>query len=392
MTRIKSYKHTFFACYAGYFVQSIINNFLPLLFLTFQNSFRFSYDRISLLIVVNFGVQLFVDLISTLFVDRLGYRKCVIAAHFFAFSGLALLGVLPFVLEPYTGIIISITVYAIGSGLIEVIISPIVEACPGERKSAQMCLLHSFYCWGQMAVVLLSTLFFTVFGTGSWKYLAFIWSLVPLVNGVYFTFVPVPEVLAKGESLGIKGLVKTKLFYAFALLMLCSGASEIAMSQWASFFAESGLKVSKTVGDLLGPCLFAALMGTARVGYAKLSDKLSLTKIMTVCGIGCAVCYFVAALSPVAAVALAGCALCGLFVGIMWPATFSLAAERIPGGGTVMFALLALFGDLGCTTGPATVGRLTTLFGGELSAGLIFAAAFPIMLVITLLVVGKREK
>lgn len=380
MARLKNYRYTFFACYAGYFVQSIINNFLPLLFLTLQNSFSLNYDKISLLIVVNFGVQLFIDLLSTAFVDRLGYRKCVLAAHFFAFSGLAFLGVLPFVMEPYVGILVSVTVYAVGSGLIEVIISPIVEACPGEKKSAQMSLLHSFYCWGQMAVVLLSTVYFLAFGTENWRYLALIWSLVPLVNGIYFAAVPVPGVLAKGKSLGIRGLLRKKLFYAFALLMLCSGASEIAMSQWASAFAESGLGVSKATGDLLGPCLFAVLMGTARVGYAKFSDKISLIKIMTVSAALCVLCYLVTALSPVPAVSLAGCALCGLAVGIMWPATFSLAAERLPRGGTVMFALLALFGDLGCTTGPATVGRITSDYGGRLSYGLLFGATFPVLL------------
>ncbi len=392
MSRIKNYKYTFFACYAGYFVQSIINNFLPLLFLTLQSDFGLSYDKISLLIAVNFGVQLFVDLVSTAFVDRLGYRKCVLAAHFFAFMGLALLGILPFVLAPYTGIIISITFYAVGSGLIEVIISPIVEACPGERKSAQMSLLHSFYCWGQMAVVIISTLYFVVFGTDNWRYLAFIWALVPLLNGIYFVAVPVPGVLAKGESLGIKGLFSSKIFYVFALLMLCSGASEIAMSQWASFFAESGLGVSKTVGDLLGPCLFAALMGIARVGYARLSDRISLTKIMTASALLCIMCYLVAALSSVPIISLVGCALCGLSVGIMWPATFSLAAQKIPAGGTVMFALLALFGDLGCTTGPAAVGNITTLAEGKLSAGLLFATVFPLVMLGGLLMQKKLHR
>ena len=393
MTRLKNYKHTFFACYAGYFVQSIINNFLPLLFLTLQKDFNLSYDRISLLIAINFGVQLFVDLISTSFADKLGYRKCVLAAHFFAFAGLSLLGVLPFVLDPYTGIIISVTVYATGSGLIEVIISPIVEACPGERKSAQMSLLHSFYCWGQMAVVLLSTLFFVIFGTGQWRYLALIWALVPLFNGIYFTLVPVPSVLAKGESLGIRGLLREKLFYALALVMLCAGASEISMSQWASAFAESGLRVSKTVGDLLGPCLFAAFMGVARVGYARLSEKISLVKIMTLSAGLCIVCYLVTALCNVAAVSLVFCALCGLSVGIMWPATFSLAAKRLPRGGTVMFALLALFGDLGCASGPSAVGRITTLADGRLSAGLLFATVFPAIMILGIrLVRGDKGK
>lgn len=384
MSRLKNYKFTFYACYAGYFVQAIINNFLPLLFLTIQNSFSLSYDKISLLIVVNFGVQLFVDLASTAFVDRLGYRKSALFAHLFAFIGLSGLGIFPFILEPYMGIILSVVIYAVGSGLIEVIISPIVEACPGERKSAQMSLLHSFYCWGQMLVVLFSTLYFVLFGTESWRYLAFIWALIPFVNGIFFTLIPVPGVLSKGESLGVKGLIKEKLFYVFALLMLCSGASEIAMSQWASVFAESGLKVSKTFGDLLGPCLFAALMGCARIGYAKFSEKISLTKIMSLSGVFCIVCYLITALSPLPALSLIGCALCGLSVGIMWPATFSLAAEKIPTGGTALFALLALFGDLGCTSGPALVGRITALTDGNLGKGLLFAVIFPALLLLSL--------
>ena len=384
MSLIKNYRFTFYACYAGYFVQAIINNFLPLLFITFQKSFGLSYDRISLLIVINFGVQLFIDLASTAFVDKLGYKKCAVLAHIFAFLGLSGLSVFPFFLDNYTGIILCVVTYAVGSGLIEVIISPIVEACPGERKAAQMSLLHSFYCWGQMLVVLFSTVYFVFFTTENWRYLALIWAMIPLVNCVFFVLVPVPELLAEGEGLGVRGLLKTKLFYVFALLMLCSGASEIAISQWASVFAESGLKVSKTVGDLLGPCLFAALMGFARVGYAKLSDKISLTKIMTLSGIFCVICYLVTALSPVAIVALIGCALCGLSVGIMWPATFSLAAEKIPKGGTALFALLALFGDLGCTSGPGAVGRITSLFNSNLSLGLLFAVIFPSMLLVAL--------
>ncbi len=384
MSLRNNYRFTFYACYAGYFVQAIINNFLPLLFLTFQESFGLSYDKISLLIVINFGVQLFIDLASTAFIDKLGYKSSAVLAHIFAFTGLSGLSVFPFIFEPYTGIILSVIIYAIGSGLIEVIISPIVEACPGERKAAQMSLLHSFYCWGQMLVVLFSTVYFVLFGTESWRYLALLWALVPFANGIFFTLVPVPDLLAEGEGLGVRGLLKTKLFYVFALIMLCAGASEIAMSQWASFFAESGLKVSKTVGDLLGPCLFAALMGLARVGYARLSEKISLTGIMTVSGALCILCYLVAALSPVAAVSLISCALCGLSVGIMWPATFSLAAEKIPKGGTALFALLALFGDLGCTSGPATVGKITSLSGGKLSLGLLFAVIFPLLLIIGL--------
>lgn len=388
----QNYKYTFYASYAGYFVQAIINNFLPLLFLTFQKSFSLSYDKISLLIIINFGVQLLVDMISASFIDKIGYRASALLAHGFAFAGLFGLGIFPFILPPYTGIILSIIIYATGSGLIEVIISPLVEACPSQSKSGSMSLLHSFYCWGQMSVVILSTVFFTAFSIENWRYLAFLWSLIPLMNGILFSLVPIPKTLSDGKGMKIKELFSTKLFYIFALIMLCSGASEIAMSQWASAFAESGLRVSKTVGDLLGPCLFAVLMGSARVFYSKISEKISLTKMMTASSILCAVSYLVAGLSPTPMLSLLGCALCGLSVGIMWPGTFSLAAEKIPAGGTAMFAFLALFGDMGCSTGPGTVGKAITLFGGDMKKGMLLGTVFPLLLVFGLFLMKKQEK
>lgn len=391
MTIKNNYKHTFFASYAGYFVQAIINNFLPLLFLTLQNTFSLSYDKISLLIVINFGIQLCVDLLSAYFIDKIGYRVSVVGAHIFATIGLAGLSVFPFIMNPYAGIILSIVIYALGSGLIEVIISPLVEACPSDSKAGAMSLLHSFYSWGQMSVVLLSTLFFKVAGIDNWRILALIWACIPLINGVYFSFVPIPTILSENKGMGIKNLFKTKLFYVAGLIMLCAGASELAMSQWASAFAESGLGVSKTVGDLLGPCLFAVFMGTARLLYSKLSDKIPLTTVMAASAALCIVSYLVAGLSPVPIVSLLACGLCGLSVGVMWPGTFSLAAEKIPTGGTAMFALLALFGDLGCASGPALVGRMATIFGDDLSKGLLFGVTFPAVMILCGLLI-KKEK
>ncbi len=385
----QNYRYTFYASYAGYFVQAIINNFLPLLFLTFQKDFSLSYDKISLLIIINFGVQLLVDMISASFIDRIGYRASALLAHAFAFTGLFSLGIFPFILPPYTGIILSIIIYATGSGLIEVIISPLVEACPSQSKSGSMSLLHSFYCWGQMSVVLLSTLFFTLSGVDNWRYLAVLWSLIPLLNGILFSLVPIPDALSDGKSMKINELFRTKLFYVFALIMLCSGASEIAMSQWASVFAESGLKVSKTVGDLLGPCLFAVLMGSARVLYSKISEKISLTKMMTASAVLCILSYLTASLSPSPLLSLFGCALCGLSVGIMWPGTFSLAAEKIPTGGTAMFAFLALFGDMGCSAGPGAVGKAITLSGGNMNNGMLIGTVFPLLLIFGLWLMKK---
>ena len=380
-----NFKHTLFASYAGYFVQAIINNFAPLLFLTFQNTFGFSYKKISFLILMNFLIQLVIDFLSAYFIDKIGYRRCIVTAHFFACAGLVLLGVLPFAFSnAYIGVLISILIYAVGSGLIEVIISPLVEACPTDNKSGSMSLLHSFYCWGQMSVVLFSTLFFVAFGTAHWRILSALWAVVPLVNGFYLSIVPFPEILNDFGGVGMKALFKTKMFRIFAVIMACAGACELAMSQWASAFAESGLHVSKTFGDLLGPCMFAVLMGTARVLYAKFSTKISLKKVMTFSAVLCLLSYLLAAVSPNAILSLVGCALCGLSVGIMWPGTLSLGAEKIPQGGTAMFALLALFGDLGCSAGPYTVGLVTSAAGNELSKGLLFACVFPVVLIIAL--------
>ncbi len=386
-----NYKHTFYASYAGYFVQAIINNFIPLLFLTFQSSFNLSYDKISLLIIINFGVQLLVDFLSAYFIDKIGYRVCIVAAHVFASVGLFGLSVFPFIMPPYVGIILSIVIYAMGSGLIEVIVSPLVEACPSDSKAGAMSLLHSFYCWGQMSVVLLSTLFFSLIGIENWRILSILWALVPVVNGIYFCLVPIPTVLSENKGMGMKNLFKTKLFYVLAIVMLCSGASEQAMSQWASAFAESGLGVSKTVGDLLGPCLFAALMGSARVLYSKFSDKIKLAQVMIFSAALCVASYLVAGLSPQPIISLVACAVCGLSVGVMWPCTFSLAAERLPLGGTAMFALLALFGDSGCATGPALVGKMTTLFDDDLSRGLLFAVVFPVVMIVCIAKIGRAS-
>lgn len=387
-----NFKHTLFASYAGYFVQAIINNFAPLLFVTFQKTFGFSYSQISVLILLNFLIQLVIDFLSAYFIDKIGYRKCIVAAHFFAFSGLLLLGILPFLIAPFTGVIISMLIYASGSGLIEVIISPLVEACPTDNKSGSMSLLHSFYCWGQMCVVLFSTLFFVGFGVSNWRILSALWSIVPLVNAFYLMAVPFPKMLDEYKGASVGKLFKEKMFIVCGVIMFCAGASELAMSQWASTFAETGLHVSKTVGDLLGPCMFAVLMGSARVIYAKFSEKISLRLFMGASGALCILSYLLASLSGNAVISLVGCALCGFAVGVMWPGTFSLAAKDVPGAGTAMFAMLALFGDLGCSSGPSVVGFLTNRLGGDLSKGLLLAAVFPAVLLVMLAMIKEEKK
>lgn len=389
--KMLNYNHTIYACYIGYIVQAVVNNFAPLLFLTFQSSFGISLDKIAYLITINFGIQLLVDLASAKFVDKIGYRACALLAHILAAVGLAGLGIFPYLFtDAYGGILLSVFLYAIGGGLLEVIISPIVEACPTEKKEAAMSLLHSFYCWGHMGVVLLSTLFFTAIGIADWRILAFLWALVPLVNVVYFTRVPIHTLVEKGEGMKIGELLGNKMFWLFFVMMICGGASEQAMSQWASAFAEAGLGVSKTMGDLAGPCLFAVLMGSARAFYGKYSDRISLQHFMRLSCILCVAAYLLASLSRQPALALLGCAVCGLSVGIMWPGTFSLASKSMQSGGTALFAFLALAGDIGCAGGPTLVGIVSEAFGDNLKRGLIFAIGFPVILLMGLFVLRDK--
>lgn len=387
------YQKTLYACFIGYIVQAIINNFVPLLFLTFQSTYDISLSKITFLVTVNFGLQLIVDLLAIGFVDRIGYRASALLAHIFAATGLILLTILPDLMaDAYMGIFISVMVYAIGGGLLEVLISPIVEACPTDNKEKAMSLLHSFYCWGHVSVVLLSTLFFTILGIHNWKMLAIFWAIIPIMNTIFFAKVPIASLIAGDEtSLKLKDLVKKKVFWVLMLLMVCAGASEQAVSQWASTFAEKGLHVSKTIGDLAGPMLFAILMGTSRAIYGKYGHKINLDRFMLFSGFACIISYLIISLSPYPVLGLIGCGLCGLSVGILWPGTFSIASASIRGGGTAMFAFLALAGDLGCSGGPTFVGLISSAFSDNLKAGILGAIVFPILLILGILVLGRMK-
>lgn len=388
----KNYKSTVNACFAGYVVQAIVNNFVPLLFLTFNKSYGIELSKITALITVNFILQLCIDFLSAFFIDKIGYRAAAVAAHVFAAAGLVSLTVLPDILpSPFVGLLISVVPYAVGGGLLEVIVSPIVEACPTDKKSAAMSLLHSFYCWGHVAVILLTTLFFVTAGIENWRVLAYLWAIVPFANAVYFCLVPINSLAAEEGSAPMKELFKSKLFWILAVLMICSGASEQAMSQWSSAFAETGLKVSKTVGDLLGPCMFATLMGLSRVLYAAFSEKIKLTAFIRASCVMCVAGYLIASFAPHPMLALAGCGICGFSVGILWPGVFSLAAKYARNGATAMFALLALAGDLGCASGPALVGAVSGAFGDDLKVGFLAAIIFPALLVAGIFILERHK-
>lgn len=377
-----TYKHTIYACFIGYIVQAIVNNFVPLLFLTFHETYGIPLSKITFLVTFNFALQMLVDAVSAGFIDKIGYRAAAVLAHIFAVAGFILLTILPSVMaDPFMGIMIAVLVYAVGGGLLEVLISPIVEACPTDNKEMAMSMLHSFYCWGHVGVVLLSTVFFAAAGIENWKVMALLWAIVPLCNIFLFAKVPVNHLIAEDEQgLGMMDLLKMKTFWIMMLLMVCAGASEQAVSQWASTFAELGLGVSKTVGDLTGPMLFAILMGTSRAIYGKFGDRIKLEHFMVYSGLLCVGSYLLISFSPSPVLGLIGCGICGLSVGIMWPGTFSMAAARIRNGGTLMFALFALAGDVGCSGGPTVVGMVSSAFGDNLKKGILAGIIFPILL------------
>lgn len=387
-----TYQKTIYACFVGFITQAIVNNFAPLLFLMFHSSYGISISKITLLVTVNFALQLLVDLLAIGFVDKIGYRVSVVLAHVISAIGLIALPVLPGIFaDSFNGLLAAVVIYAVGGGLLEVLISPIMEACPTDNKEKAMSMLHSFYCWGHVGVVLVSTLFFVVFGMSSWGILAVIWAVIPLANAFMFLKAPIAPLIAEGESgLTIKELVHNKLFWLFIVIMVCAGASEQAVSQWASAFAEQSLGVDKVLGDLMGPMLFALMMGLSRLYYGKYGERIHLKRFMSASVLLCIFSYLLIAISPWPVIGLLGCGLCGLSVGIMWPGTFSLASPAIKGGGTALFALLALAGDLGCSAGPTVVGMVSDYFNDNLKAGILAGTVFPLILLGALIWNRKR--
>ena len=393
--RLKSFQTTMYACFVGYIVQAIVNNFAPLLFLTFEGEFGIPLSSITLLITFNFLLQLVVDLASVYFVDKIGYRISAVLANALSAAGLILLTVLPGIApDPFVGLFTAVAIYAIGGGLLEVIISPIVEACPTDNKETAMSMLHSFYCWGQMGVVLLSTVFFAVFGIGNWRIAALIWAVVPALNMLVFTQVPIQTLAEESgvEDIPLGTLLRRRIFWLLFVMMMCAGACEQSVSQWASAFAESALGVEKWVGDLAGTMAFAALMGTARLIYGKKGETLDLQKFMLGSAALCIVSYLMISLSSSPVVGLLGMALCGFSVGIMWPGTFSIATGAVKGGGMAMFSLLALAGDIGCSGGPTLAGMVSAAAGDNLRMGILAAIVCPVALLACLLFLHRRTQ
>ena len=386
------YQKTLIACYLGFITQAITANFAPLLFLTFHRTYQISLGKIAFISTAFFFTQLLIDLFCAKYVDKIGYRKSVVASEILSAAGLIGLAFLPSLLpDPYVGILISVIIYAMGSGLIEVLVSPIVEACPFDNKDCVMSLLHSFYCWGSVGVILLSTIFFAIFGIENWRILACIWALIPLYNTFNFISCPIESLTEEGEGLSIRQLCHIPIFWIALILMVCAGASEISMAQWASAYVESALGISKSIGDIIGPCLFAVMMGMSRSFYGKYGENIDLMKFMIGSGALCLVCYLLSALAPLPFLNLVGCAECGFSVGIMWPGTISIASQKIPLGGTAMFALLAMAGDLGGSVGPGIVGFVTQNANDNLKVGMLAGCVFPTVLVLSVLLLKRKR-
>ncbi len=399
-----TYKHTVRACYIGYITQAIVNNLAPLLFIIFQDRYQISFEEIGRLILINFGVQICADILAVKFADRIGHRKAAVGAHIFCAAGLVGLSVLPSILpSPYMGLVIAVIIYAVGGGLLEVLVSPIVDSLPGDAKASAMSLLHSFYCWGQMAVVLLTTLLLRLIGQDLWMLLPILWALVPFANLFLFMKVPLVPPIPDDHRTPLKGLLQSRFFLLALILMMCSGAAELTMSQWSSLFAEKGLHVPKMVGDLLGPCLFALFQGLGRTFYGVFGQRINLTNALLASGGLCILCYATTVFVPSPMLSLAGCALCGLSVSLMWPGTLSLTAARFPSGGTAMFGMLAIFGDIGASLGPWLAGLTSDLvtktpslvqYGQQhnlspdqvgLKGGLLIGMVFPLILFVVIL-------
>lgn len=393
-SRQNPYSLTIKAAFLGYVVQAVVNNFVPLLFVRMQGEFGIPLGKITLLIGINFGLQLLIDLTSTPFIEKIGYRASMILSNACVIAGLLLLTLLPGILkDPFIGVLIPVCVYAVGGGLQEVLVSPIVEACPTRNKETTMSLLHSAYCWGHVAVVLFSTVFFVIAGIQNWRILAVLWCIVPLADLLLFTRVPIAKLEDDaGEALKPGRLFTQGIFWLMMLMMLAAGASEQAVSQWSSAFAEQGLGVSKTLGDLLGPMLFAVCMGTSRTIYGVRGQKLRLKAFMAVSVVLCVASYLIIALVPNPIIALMGCGLAGFSVGIFWPGTFSTASARVKGRGTLLFALLALAGDLGCAGGPSLAGWIAASAGDNMRLGIGVAVLFPLLMGAGLLLLGNHKK
>lgn len=402
---MSDYRLTIRCCYLGMFVQAIVINLAPILFIPFKEQLGLTFEQLGRLILINFVTQVAFDLIAGATVTRLGVRRMVVAAHILVTLGLWLFAWLPGRLtSPYAGLVIGTIVFSMGGGVLELLLSPIINAVPSERKAADMSLLHSFYAWGQMTVILLTALAVFVLPAGPWRWVAPFWSIVPALGAWGFSRAPIPPFVEEEKRHRLRELLRVPAFLAAMLGLALAGASEIAISQWISAFAEKALRFPKLLGDLGGVCLFAAALGVGRTWYGLYGHKVCIRTRMIGGALLATVMYVLASLSPWPWVSLLACVMSGLAVSLFWPGLLSLTAVRFPLAGASMFAVLCAAGDMGCALAPWAVGlcadRVTALgLGGGmgwtpeafgLRMGLLAGALFPFGLLLVL--IGLRQK
>ena len=404
---MQSYKSTIAACYIGSFVQAIIVNTTPILFIPLREQFGLTFQQMGLLVLINFISQVGCDILFSNAIDKYGFRRFVVAAHGLAVVGLVLFAASPLLFDrPFAGFVTATIIFSGSGGLLELLLSPIVNAIPTDEKAGAMSVLHSFYSWGQAAVILLTTVLLFVFGRAWWQWIILIWTLVPLFNFFFLMRVPFAPNVPEEQRQGMDKILLKPFFIAALATILCGAAAELCISQWASAYLEEAMRLPKVVGDVGGVCLFAVMMGVGRLFYGMYGKKINVSLMMLIGTVGAAACYITVALSGTAVLSLLACGLCGLCVSLLWPGTLVVASEHYPLAGAWMFAILAA-GDIGASAGPWLMGvvaeqahRLPFLSGLltqgmspdqlGLRAAMLVSALFPIIAFFCLRWMRKR--
>lgn len=348
------YRLTTISCFVGIFAQAVIINLAALLFMPLMRLHGLTYVQLGTLVAVNFSVQVGSDLVFSGLIDRIGFRRLVLPACLVGSLGLFLFALAPVLLpgRVFAGLLAATAVYSAAGGLLEVLLSPIVNAIPNEEKGAAMSLLHSFYAWGQMATIILTTLFLFLVGERHWQWMVGFWALLPLANFLLFLKAPFPPSVPEEHRLNMGDLI-LKPFCLLAFAAIFFGASaEVLMNQWTSAFMERALLLPKLTGDLFGMCGFALMLGLGRAWHGKYGARFDISKALVAMSALAVLCYLVVALAPGSWPGLLACMVCGFATSLLWPGTLIVASERYPLAGAWMFALLAAAGDVGAGLGP----------------------------------------
>ena len=389
----QNYKITKYTCYLFYVLQGTLLNLTPLLFVPLMEQYGLSYMKLGALASVNFATQLIVDIVLSKLTDKHRYRISLRLSASAAFIGYMIFAWAPGRLgDPYTWLLIGTVVYSIGAGLMEITISPLIHALPDKAKGKSMAILHSFYAWGVVLTVIVSTSVLAIIGRDKWNFIVTGWLIVPVIGFILSCIMPVPKP-ESGENERTAGSFRILIkpaFILFLAMIFFGSCAEAVMTQWSSAFLERAVGLDKLIGDIAGMSMFALMLGLCRMASAALDKKISLSTYMMLGTIGAVICYIIVSVSNVAAVSLIFCALTGFMVGMLWPGTLVLAADAFPKAGAWLFAYLAVAGDLGGVFGPWITGAIADRSG--LNAGLGAAAIFPVIGLICMIIYKRRTR